>query len=128
MPHIPSLLILLRNKGFECEWNITNRGREGRVHIQTRYLGLMPIQGLKLLIKTLVLEAAYNAELLKRMGYKYLGRNHRVGSDTFIHAKDDNDPEYHQGLQAQINQNLDKKDTLRDPPAVGISLPKSLKG
>lgn len=85
-------------------------------------------QPMKELIRLLVLEAAYNAGLLKRMGYTHLGKNHRVGSDAFIHTKDDDDPEYHKGLQNKINANLDKKDTLKDPPAVGISLPKRMKG
>jgi hypothetical protein len=83
---------------------------------------------MKELIRLLVLEAAYNAGLLKRMGYTHLGKKQRVGSDAFIHTKDDDDPEYHKKLQSQINNNLDKKDTLRDPPAVGISLPKKMKG
>ena len=46
---------------------------------------------MKELIRLLVLEAAYNAGLLKRMGYTHLGKNHRVGSDAFIHTKDDNE-------------------------------------
>lgn len=83
---------------------------------------------MKELIRLLVLEAAYNAGLLKRMGYTHIGRNHRVGSDAFIHTNDDDNPEYHKNLQSKINTNLDKDDSLRDPPAVGISLPNGMEG
>lgn len=89
------------------------------------------------LVKILVLEAAFNTGLLKKMGYKHVGRaKKRIGSDTFIHSKDDNSPEYHKGLTKTVNTNLDKggyyrsakHDTLKNPPAVGISLPKHMKG
>lgn len=91
---------------------------------------------LKELIKLLVLEAAFNTKLLKKMGYKHLGRNRRIGSDTFIHAKDDNNPKYHKKLTKRINKNLSKgsyyrsskRDTLKDPPAMGISWTRGEKG
>ena len=90
---------------------------------------------LKELIKLLVLEAAFNTKLLNKM-YKYVGRNERIGSDTFIHAKDDNDPSYHKKLIKRINKNLNKggyyrskeHDTLKDPPAMGISWTRGEKG
>lgn len=90
---------------------------------------------LKELIKLLVLEAAFNTKLLNKM-YKYVGRNERIGSDTFIHAEDDNDPSYHKKLIKRINKNLNKggyyrskeHDTLKDPPAMGISWTKGEKG
>ena len=70
------------------------------------------------------------------MGYKYIGRNRRIGSDTFIHAKDDNNPSYHKTLTKRINKNLNKggyyrskeRDTLKDPPAMGISWTSGEKG
>ena len=88
------------------------------------------------LIKLLVAEAAFNTKLLKRMGYKYAGRNRRIGSDTFIHDKDDNNPSYHKSLIKRINKNLSKgsyyrskkRDTLKDPPAMGISWTRGEKG
>lgn len=88
------------------------------------------------LIKLLVTEAAFNTKLLKKMGYKYAGRNRRIGSDTFIHAKDDNSPSYHKSLIKRINKNLSKgsyyrskkRDTLKDPPAMGISWTRGEKG
>ena len=87
--------------------------------------------------KGLLEEAAFNATLLKKMGYKNLGNvKGRIGSDTFIHSKDDDHPSYHKKLTKAVNKNLDKggyyrskkHDTLKDPPAVGISLPKDMKG
>lgn len=97
---------------------------------------VMNINLLEELIKLLVLEAAFNTKLLKKMGYKYAGRNKRIGSDTFIHAKDDNNPDYHKKLTKRINKNLSKgsyyrskeRDTLKDPPAMGISWTKGEKG
>lgn len=91
---------------------------------------------LKNLCKEAFFEAAFNAKLLKKMGYNYVGRNKRIGSDAFVHAKDDNNPSYHKKMQTAINKNLNKggyyrskkHDTLKDPPTVGISLPKKLKG
>ena len=91
---------------------------------------------LKELISLFVQEAAFNTGLLKKMGYKYLGRNKRVGSDTFIHAKDDNNSSYHKNLTKRINKNLNKggyyrskeHDTLKDPPAMGISWTRGEKG
>jgi len=99
---------------------------------------------LKELIKLLVLEAAFNTKginkhLKKRvenMGYSYVGRNERIASDTFIHAKDDNNPSYHKNLTKRINKNLNKggyyrskeHDTLKDPPAMGISWTRGEKG
>ena len=91
---------------------------------------------LKNLCKEAFFEAAFNTKLLKKMGYKYVGRNKRIGSDAFVHVKDDNNHIYHQKMQTAINKNLNKggyyrskkHDTLKDPPAVGISLPKKLKG
>ena len=91
---------------------------------------------LKELISLLVQEAAFNKKLLKKMGYKYLGRNKRIASDTFIHSKDDNNPSYHKSLTKRINKNLNKggyyrskeHDTLKDPPAMGISWTKGEKG
>ena len=97
----------------------------------------MEYSKLTALIKLLVQEAAFNTGLMKNMGYKHIGRaNKRIGSDTFIHSKDDNSPEYHDSLTKTVNANLDKggyyrsakHDTLKDPPAVGISLPKHMKG
>lgn len=91
---------------------------------------------LSALIKLLVLEAAFNTNLLKRMGYTYVGCDQRVGSDTFIHTKDDNNPSYHKKLTKRINKNLDKggyyrskeRDTLKDPPSMGISWTSGEKG
>ena len=91
---------------------------------------------LRALVHLLVLEAAFNTKLLKKMGYKYLGRNKRIGSDTFIHSKDDNNPSYHKKQIKRINKNLSKggyyrskeHDTLKDPPAMGISWTKGEKG
>lgn len=91
---------------------------------------------LRELIQLLILEAAFNTKLLKKMGYKYVGRNKRIGSDTFIHAKDDNNPSYHKNLTKRINKNLSKggyyrskkHDTLKDPPAMGVSWTKGEKG
>ena len=91
---------------------------------------------LKELIALLIQEAAFNTKLLKRMGYEYVGHNRRIGSDTFIHAKDDNNPGYHKKLTKRINKNLNKggyyrskeHDTLKDPPAMGISWTKGEKG
>lgn len=93
---------------------------------------------LRSLIEALVQEAAFNCGLMKKMGYKSLGRaKGRIGSDTFIHSKDDdNNRAYHKKLTRAVNKNLDKggyyrsaeHDTLKDPPAVGISLPNSMKG
>jgi len=92
---------------------------------------------LRELVELLVQEAAFNTGLLKKMGYKHIGAaKKRIGSDTFIHSKDDNSPEYHNSLTKTVNANLDKggyyrsakHDTLKDPPAVGISLPKHMKG
>ena len=91
---------------------------------------------LKELIYLLVQEAAFNTGLLKKMGYDYVGGNERVGSDTFIHSKDDNSPSYHKNLTKRINKNLNKggyyrskeHDTLKDPPAMGISWTKGEKG
>lgn len=88
------------------------------------------------LIQLLVLEAAFNTKLLKKMGYKYVGRNKRIASDTFIHAKDDNNSSYHKTLAKRINKNLNKggyyrskeHDTLKDPPAMGISWTTGEKG
>ena len=84
----------------------------------------------------LLLEAGFNKHLLRKMGYRFIGRNKRLGSETFIHDNDDNDPEYHSKMIKRINKNLNKgsyyrskkRDTLKDPPAVGISLPKHLRG
>jgi hypothetical protein len=82
------------------------------------------------LVRLLVLEAAFNAGLIKKMGYKNVGRaKNRIGSDTFIHAKDDDRPKYHKKLSGLVNKNLDKggyyrskkHDTLKDPPAMGVS-------
>ena len=83
-----------------------------------------------------LLEAGFNKHLLKRMGYRFISRSRRLGSETFIHDNDDNNPEYHSGMIKAINKNLNKgsyyrskkRDTLKDPPAVGISLPKNLRG
>lgn len=91
---------------------------------------------LRELVHLLVLEAAFNAKLLKKMGYTHIGKNDRVGSDTFIHTKDDDSPDYHKKLTRTVNKNLNKggyyrskkHDTLKDPPAVGISLPDDMKG
>ena len=91
---------------------------------------------LKELIALLIQEAAFNTKLLKRMGYEYGGHSRRIGSDTFIHAKDDNNPSYHKKLIKRINKNLNKggyyrskeHDTLKDPPAMGISWTKGEKG
>jgi hypothetical protein len=91
---------------------------------------------LKELVYLLVQEAAFNTGLLKKMGYKYAGRNKRIASDTFIHAKDDNSPSYHKNLTKRINKNLNKggyyrskeHDTLKDPPAMGISWTRGEKG
>jgi hypothetical protein len=88
------------------------------------------------LIKLLILEAAFNKKLVKAMGYEYVGHGDRIGSDTFIHAKDDNNPSYHKELTKGINKNLNKggyyrskeHDTLKDPPAMGISWTKGEKG
>jgi hypothetical protein len=88
------------------------------------------------LIKLLIVEAAFNTKLLKKMGYKHIGRNKRIGSDTFIHAKDDNNPSYHKKLTKRINKNLNKggyyrskkHDTLKYPPAMGISWTSGEKG
>ena len=88
------------------------------------------------LIKLLVAEAAFNTKLLKQMGYEYAGSSRRIGSDTFIHAKDDNNPNYHKKLIKRINKNLSKgsyyrskkRDTLKDPPAMGISWTTGEKG
>lgn len=87
------------------------------------------------LIKLLVLEAAFKTNLLKKMGYKYIGRNNRIGSDTLIHTKDDDSPAYHANLTKCINKNLNKggyyrskkHDTLKDPPSIGISWDKDEK-
>lgn len=97
---------------------------------------LSPIATEYLESKGLLSEAAFNTKLLKKMGYKYVGKNDRIGSDAFIHAKDDDAPGYHKKLQGVVNKNLNKggyyrskkHDTLKDPPTTGISLPKSLKG
>lgn len=87
------------------------------------------------LYESMLIEAGYNRELLKRMGYKFIGRNKRLGSDTFIHARDDNSPSYHKGLQKAVNNNINKAgwfagsgSSLKDPAATGISLPKRMKG
>jgi hypothetical protein len=100
----------------------------------------MDLSELKHLVYLLVLEAAFeaafNPKLVKKMGYKYIGRNRRIGSDTFIHAKDDNNPRYHKTLTKRINKNLNKggyyrskeRDTLKDPPALGISWTSGEKG
>ena len=83
-----------------------------------------------------IVEAAFNKKLLRNMGYEYVDRNRRIGSDTFIHAKDDNNSRYHKRLIKRINKNLNKgsyyrskkRDTLKDPPAMGISWTKGEKG
>ena len=83
-----------------------------------------------------LIEAGFNKKLLNRMGYRFISKSRRVGSDTFIHKNDDNSPKYHARMVKKINTNLDKgsyyrskkRDTLKDPPAVGISLPDQLKG
>ena len=83
-----------------------------------------------------LMEVGYNKKLLKKMGYDYVGRNKRIASDTFIHSKDDNNPSYHKKLTKRINKNLSKggyyrskkHDTLKDPPAMGISWTKGEKG
>ena len=102
---------------------------------------LNEFQELKTLIKLLCQQYLFerkhfNSKLLKKMGYKYVGKNRRIGSDTFIHSKDDDRPKYHKKLQRLINQNLNrgsyyrskKHDTLKNPPVVGISLPSKLRG
>lgn len=92
-------------------------------------------EDLQKLYESMLIEAGYNRELLKRMGYKFIGRNKRLGSDTFIHARDDNSPSYHKGLQKAVNNNINKAgwfagsgSSLKDPAATGISLPKRMKG
>ena len=69
------------------------------------------------LVYLLVLEAAFNVKLLKKMGY-------------------DNNSSYHKRLIKRINKNLSKggyyrskkHDTLKDPPAMGVSWTKGEKG
>ena len=105
-------------------------------NIVNNYVVINVSESLYKLIKLLVAEAAFNAKLLKNMGYEYLGRSERIASDTFIHSKDDNNPSYHKRLAKRINKNLNKggyyrskkHDTLKDPPAMGISWTKGEKG
>ncbi len=68
--------------------------------------------------------------LMLKMGYDYVGKsNARLGSDTYL-QKDDPNKTKDRKLVNAVNRNLDKtrKDTLHDPAAVGISLPKRMQG
>lgn len=81
-------------------------------------------------ISTIIQEEVKN--LMSKMGYKYVGKNYRLGSDTYI-QKDDPDPKSSKKYIKMANKNINKgkrnkKDTLHDPPAVGISLPKNMQG
>ena len=51
---------------------------------------------IKLLCKQYIFERRnFNSRLMKKMGYKFIGKNKRIGSDAFIHSKDDNNSKYH---------------------------------
>ena len=71
--------------------------------------------------------------LMKKMGYNFVGNNYRLGSDTYI-QKDDPNPSSSKKYINIANKNINKgkpgkgKDTLHDPPAVGVSLPKKMRG
>jgi len=66
-------------------------------------------------------------ELLGRLGYKFVSKNYRLGSDSYIQP-DDPQPERSKKLINMANKNIEKgnpkhRDMLHDPPSVGISLP-----
>lgn len=75
--------------------------------------------------------AAFDKSLMDKLGYKYVGKNHRLGSETFITDRDKNSS-YQRNLVKKVNKNLDKSTTtqgrLHDPSAMGISLPKKMRG
>jgi hypothetical protein len=84
---------------------------------------------LRKLIKNLVKEET--KELMKKMGYSYVGNNYRLGSDTYI-QKDDPNKKKSKKYIDMSNKNINKgkfgtKDTFHDPPMIGISLPKKTK-
>ena len=76
-------------------------------------------------------QKGYDQTLMKKLGYKYVGKNHRLGSETFITDRD-KDSSYQRNLVKKVNKNLDKSTTtqgrLHDPSAMGISLPKKMRG
>jgi hypothetical protein len=66
-------------------------------------------------------------ELLGRLGYKFVSKNYRLGSDSYIQP-DDPQPKRSKKLINMANKNIEKGnpkhgDMLHDPPSVGISLP-----
>lgn len=72
-----------------------------------------------------------NKDLLSRLGYQYVSRNYRLGSETFIQP-DDPQKERSKQLINMANRNIEKgnpkkRDMLYDPPSVGITIGKKRK-
>ena len=71
---------------------------------------------------------SYDKTLLKNMGYDYVGSmKTRTGADFFVDKKNGKQKKTKSDVKKVI-QNFNKKDHLHDPPAMGISLPKHMKG
>jgi hypothetical protein len=73
-----------------------------------------------------------NQKLMSKMGYDYVGNNYRLGSDTYIQKDDSNKTSSKKYIKI-ANDNINKgkrgkKNTLHDPPAIGVSLPKGMQG
>lgn len=73
-----------------------------------------------------------NEDLMKKMGYQPVGKNYRLGSDTYI-QNDDKDADMSKKYIAISNKNIEKsnpkiKNSLQDPSAIGVSLPKKIRG
>lgn len=72
-----------------------------------------------------------NKDLLGRLGYQYVSKNYRLGSETFIQP-DDPQKERSKELINMANRNIEKgnpkkRDMLHDPPSVGITIGKKKK-
>jgi hypothetical protein len=83
------------------------------------------------IIREMLEETGYNKALLKKMGYEYAGKSYRLGSDAFVY---DDDPAKEQSKKyiRMANKEQNKSHTasgrLHDPGAVGLTLPRKLKG
>jgi hypothetical protein len=81
--------------------------------------------------RSVLVEEGYNKALMKKLGYKYVGKNYRLGSDTFVQGDDPNQKRSKM-LAKQALKNIEKSNPKRsekqkhgDPAGVGVSLPRS---
>lgn len=72
---------------------------------------------------------SFNKKFIKDLGYEYVGSlKHRTGGDFFVDTRDSRKQKTKSDVKKVI-KNIDNiKNTFKDPPAVGISLPKSMRG